>query len=95
MTTVIAAGAVAFAYREMADNVVESHDFVAILNGTTVDVPRLVSAVEGEGDPAARSRDAPGPATTAAAKSWPSSAPRRDRLPARSLPTGPSRRTRP
>ncbi|TLM83456.1 NYN domain-containing protein [Pseudarthrobacter sp. NamE5] len=35
MTTVIAAGAVAFAYREMADHVVESHDFVAILNGTT------------------------------------------------------------
>ncbi|WP_142029146.1 NYN domain-containing protein [Arthrobacter sp. SLBN-112] len=34
MTTVIAAGAVAFAYREMADHVVESHDFVAILNGT-------------------------------------------------------------
>ena len=34
MTTVIAAGAVAFAYREMADSVVESHDFVAILNGT-------------------------------------------------------------
>ncbi|CAI3803747.1 NYN domain-containing protein [Pseudarthrobacter sp. MM222] len=37
MTTVIAAGAVAFAYREMADHVVESHDFVAILNGTTVE----------------------------------------------------------
>ena len=35
MTTVIAAGAVAFAYREMADSVVESHDFVAILNGTS------------------------------------------------------------
>ena len=40
MTTVIAAGAVAFAYREMADSVVESHDFVAILNGTTADRPR-------------------------------------------------------
>ncbi|WP_427006007.1 NYN domain-containing protein [Pseudarthrobacter sp. H2] len=37
MTTVIAAGAVAFAYREMADHVVESHDFVAILNGTAVE----------------------------------------------------------
>ena len=30
-------GAVAFAYREMADHVVESHDFVAILNGTTAE----------------------------------------------------------
>ena len=43
MTTVIAAGAVAFAYREMADSVVESHDFVAILNGTSADVPRMVT----------------------------------------------------
>ena len=38
MTTVIAAGAVAFAYREMADSVVESHDFVAILNGTAAEI---------------------------------------------------------
>jgi len=37
MTTVIAAGAVAFAYREMADHVVESHDFVAILTGSTAE----------------------------------------------------------
>jgi len=37
MTTVIAAGAVAFAYREMADSVVESHDFVAILHGSAVE----------------------------------------------------------
>ena len=46
MTTVIAAGAVAFAYREMADSVVESHDFVAILNGTAADVPRLVRSAK-------------------------------------------------
>ncbi|RNL57115.1 NYN domain-containing protein [Arthrobacter oryzae] len=46
MTTVIAAGAVAFAYREMADHVVESHDFVAILNGTSADiVPRMVRPI--------------------------------------------------
>ena len=44
MTTVIAAGAVAFAYREMADHVVESHDFVAILNGTTVEPIHTVEA---------------------------------------------------
>jgi hypothetical protein len=44
MTTVIAAGAVAFAYREMADHVVESHDFVAILNGSTVEPVRAVAA---------------------------------------------------
>lgn len=44
MTTVIAAGAVAFAYREMADHVVESHDFVAILNGTAVEPVRAVAA---------------------------------------------------
>ena len=67
MTTVIAAGAVAFAYREMADSVVESHDFVAILNGTAADVPRLVSAVNGEANPP-RTPVAPGPATTAAAE---------------------------
>ncbi|MBO1268604.1 NYN domain-containing protein [Arthrobacter cavernae] len=46
MTTVIAAGAVAFAYREMADNVVESHDFVAILNGTTVEPIHAVASVQ-------------------------------------------------
>ena len=67
MTTVIAAGAVAFAYREMADSVVESHDFVAILNGTAADVPRLVSAVKGPGNQPAGPAAA-GPATTAAAE---------------------------
>lgn len=46
MTTVIAAGAVAFAYREMADSVVESHDFVAILNGTTAEPIRAVASVQ-------------------------------------------------
>jgi hypothetical protein len=46
MTTVIAAGAVAFAYREMADSVVESHDFVAILNGTTVEPIHAVASVQ-------------------------------------------------
>lgn len=46
MTTVIAAGAVAFAYREMADNVVEAHDFVAILNGTTVEPIHAVASVQ-------------------------------------------------
>ncbi|MBX7442331.1 MULTISPECIES: NYN domain-containing protein [unclassified Arthrobacter] len=44
MTTVIAAGAVAFAYREMADHVVESHDFVAILNGTTAEPVHAVAS---------------------------------------------------
>ena len=44
MTTVIAAGAVAFAYREMADHVVESHDFVAILNGSTVEPVHALAA---------------------------------------------------
>jgi hypothetical protein len=44
MTTVIAAGAVAFAYREMADHVVESHDFVAILNGTTAEAIHAVAS---------------------------------------------------
>jgi hypothetical protein len=44
MTTVIAAGAVAFAYREMADHVVESHDFVAILHGTTAEPVLAVAA---------------------------------------------------
>ncbi len=44
MTTVIAAGAVAFAYREMADHVVESHDFVAILNGSTVEPVHAVAS---------------------------------------------------
>lgn len=46
MTTVIAAGAVAFAYREMADHVVESHDFVAILNGTTAEPIHAVTAAK-------------------------------------------------
>ncbi|UZX04682.1 NYN domain-containing protein [Arthrobacter sp. CDRTa11] len=46
MTTVIAAGAVAFAYREMADHVVESHDFVAILNGTTAEPIHAVASVK-------------------------------------------------
>ena len=44
MTTVIAAGAVAFAYREMADSVVESHDFVSILNGTSLEPIHAVEA---------------------------------------------------
>jgi hypothetical protein len=43
MTTVIAAGPVAFAYREMADSVVESHDFIAILNQSTAEPIRAVS----------------------------------------------------
>lgn len=65
MTTVIAAGAVAFAYREMADSVVESHDFVAILNGTSSDVPRMVaSAVLGA--PIRTVPGVPGTATAAA-----------------------------
>ncbi|MEY9778284.1 NYN domain-containing protein [Arthrobacter sp. MW3 TE3886] len=46
MTTVIAAGAVAFAYREMADSVVESHDFVAILNGTAAESIHAVASVQ-------------------------------------------------
>lgn len=46
LTTVIAAGAVAFAYREMADHVVESHDFVAILNGTTAEPIHAVASVQ-------------------------------------------------
>lgn len=55
MTTVIAAGAVAFAYREMADHVVESHDFVAILNGTTGEPIRAVaSARQPQVPPAAK-----------------------------------------
>ena len=37
ITTVIAAGPVAFAYREMADHVVEANDFAAILTGSTAD----------------------------------------------------------
>jgi hypothetical protein len=64
MTTVIAASPVAFAYREMADSVVESHDFVAILNGTAADVPRLVSSAKpAAGQPVAPLT--PGPARTA------------------------------
>jgi hypothetical protein len=53
MTTVIAAGAVAFAYREMADHVVESHDFVAILNGTTVEPIHAVASPKQQQTPAA------------------------------------------
>jgi hypothetical protein len=53
MTTVIAAGAVAFAYREMADHVVESHDFVAILNGTTVEAIHAVASGKQQQVPAA------------------------------------------
>ncbi|MFE5838141.1 NYN domain-containing protein [Arthrobacter sp. NPDC056493] len=49
MTTVIAAGAVAFAYREMADNVVESHDFVAILHGTTSEPMPAMRSVDTKG----------------------------------------------
>ena len=48
MTTVIAAGAVAFAYREMADSVVESHDFVAILNGTAAESVHSVASVHAQ-----------------------------------------------
>lgn len=67
MTTVIAAGAVAFAYREMADGVVESHDFVALLNGTAADAPRLVRSARPAGSrPAAPV--APGPASAAVAE---------------------------
>lgn len=62
MTTVIAAGAVAFAYREMADSVVESHDFVAILNGAGAETARPVR----RGQPAAPFRTVP-PASGAAA----------------------------
>jgi hypothetical protein len=53
MTTVIAAGAVAFAYREMADHVVESHDFVAILNGTTAEPVHAAASVKQPQAPAA------------------------------------------
>jgi hypothetical protein len=60
MTTVIAAGAVAFAYREMADHVVESHDFVAILNGSTVEPVHALAAGKQQTVP---------PAGTAKAKS--------------------------
>ena len=65
MTTVIAAGAVAFAYREMADSVVESHDFVAILNGTAAGVPRMVPSA-GLGTPLRTAQGTPGSATSAA-----------------------------
>ena len=51
MTTVIAAGAVAFAYREMADHVVESHDFVAILNGTTAEPIHAVASLKQQDAP--------------------------------------------
>jgi nicotinamidase-related amidase len=53
MTTVIATGAVAFAYREMADHVVESHDFVAILNGTAAEPVHAVAAGKQQNVPAA------------------------------------------
>ncbi|TSE14459.1 NYN domain-containing protein [Arthrobacter sp. KBS0703] len=65
MTTVIAAGAVAFAYREMADSVVESHDFVAILNGTSAGMPRMVASA-GPGAPPRTAPGVPRAATTAA-----------------------------
>ncbi|MDR7082451.1 hypothetical protein J2X01_001740 [Arthrobacter ginsengisoli] len=65
MTTVIAAGAVAFAYREMADSVVESHDFVAILNGTSADIPRMVTSA-GSAAPLRTAALAAGSAGTAA-----------------------------
>ena len=64
MTTVIATGAVAFAYREMADSVVESHDFVAILNGTSADIPRMVTSAGLA--PLRTAPPAPGSARTAA-----------------------------
>jgi hypothetical protein len=51
MTTVIAAGAVAFAYREMADSVVESHDFVAILHGTKTEPMPAVGSGTAKGAP--------------------------------------------
>jgi len=56
MTTVIAAGAVAFAYREMADHVVESHDFVAILNGTTVEPVHAVASLKQPDAPVAKAK---------------------------------------
>lgn len=59
MTTVIAAGPVAFAYREMADSVVESHDFIAILNQSTAEPIRAVSsngAAAGNGPAAPKGR---------------------------------------
>ena len=56
MTTVIAAGAVAFAYREMADHVVESHDFVAILNGTTGEAIHAVASPKQPEAPAAKTK---------------------------------------
>jgi hypothetical protein len=65
MTTVIAAGAVAFAYREMADNVVESHDFVAILNGTTVEPIHTVASVQPQREGVPKSK--PRPKTVSAA----------------------------
>lgn len=54
MTTVIAAGAVAFAYREMADHVVEAHDFVAIIHGTAVE--SVHSVASGKQTPAAAAK---------------------------------------
>ncbi|SDT58950.1 NYN domain-containing protein [Pseudarthrobacter equi] len=58
MTTVIAAGAVAFAYREMADHVVESHDFVSILTGSTAEPIHAVGS--------AKQRQVPATATSKA-----------------------------
>lgn len=56
MTTVIAAGAVAFAYREMADHVVESHDFVAILSGTTTEPIHALAAKQPQAAAASRAK---------------------------------------
>jgi hypothetical protein len=62
ITTVIAAGPVAFAYREMADHVVESNDFAAILTGSSADAGAGVLP-RGEGR-----APAPAPRKGAAAK---------------------------
>ena len=89
MTTVIAAGAVAFAYREMADSVVESHDFVAILNGTAAEHPPH-GAVRRTWRPAPHRRRArPGPRRRPPTRSAPWCRPRRVRSPERWRRTGP------
>ena len=88
MTTVIAAGAVAFAYREMADSVVESHDFVAILNGTAAGIPRMVPSA-GLGAPLRTARALPGPRRRPPTRSGPWCRPRRVRSRERSRRTGP------
>ncbi|QDY90043.1 NYN domain-containing protein [Arthrobacter sp. UKPF54-2] len=64
MTTVIAAGAVAFAYREMADSVVESHDFVAVLNGSAAESIHTVASPKQQPAPAA-GKPKPKPASPA------------------------------